>query len=149
MRNSSHWSKSSAPCRLEWRPSRLLVAAQWMLGVLAAASIVASEMPRAWAWPAALVALAWGGWTARRESRRAPQAWVWPGQGAVTVDDLAVEEVALHWRGPLAFVRWRDHAGRVRRSSWWPDTLDAGSRRELRLAALARSAARASRSMAP
>ena len=120
-----------------------------LLGILAAIAVVASEMPTAWAWPLALVALACGTWLARREAMRPRQAWVWPEHGPVTVDGVAIDEVMLRWQGPLAFVRWRDGSGRVRRLGWWPDTLPPAARRELRLAVLARIPARAAASMAP
>ena len=66
MRNSPRWSNGSVNCRLEWRPSRLLQAVLILLGVLGAVSVLASEMPRSWAWPIAVAALAWGGWQACR-----------------------------------------------------------------------------------
>ena len=61
MRNSPRWSNGSVNCRLEWRPSRLLQAVLILLGVLGAVSVLASELPRPWAWPVAVAALAWGG----------------------------------------------------------------------------------------
>ncbi|WP_249470668.1 hypothetical protein [Luteimonas galliterrae] len=121
-----------------------------MLALLGALSLVVSEMPRAWAWPLAAAALAYGGAKARHEARKPAQAWFWPGDGRpATADGVAARDVAVAWRGPLAFVRWRDAAGRWRRQSWWPDTLPAARRRELRLAAASVRASRSAASMAP
>ena len=52
-----------------------------------------------------------------------------------------MEDLDVEWRGALAFLRWRDAAGRTQRRGFWPDTLPAGKRRELRLAAPARPGA--------
>lgn len=137
MRNSPRWSNGSVNCRLEWRPSRLLQGLLILLGVLAAASVLASEMPRAFAWPVAVAALGRGAWQARREGRSARLAFWFPGSGrAPAVDGKPMLEVRLDWRGPLAFLHWRERAGgRWRHATWWPDTLPAARRRELRLAA--------------
>jgi toxin CptA len=67
---------------------------------------------------------------------------------AVSVDGARVEDFTVHWRGPLAFARWRDGQGGVHRLAWWPDTLPASARRELRLAAPAQSNASGAHSMA-
>ncbi|MBD9469221.1 hypothetical protein [Pseudoxanthomonas sp. PXM01] len=151
MRNLPRWSNGSVNCRLEWRPSRLLQASLILLGVLAATSVLTSEMPRLFAWPAAIAALAHGVWRARTEGRRHPQAFWFPGNGRPpTVDGRPMVDARLHWRGPLAFLRWRDQAGgRWRRAAWWPDTLPAAQRRELRLAAGDRDAGRHRRDRAP
>ena len=136
--------------RIEWRPSRWLLTAILVLGVLAALSILASEMPRILAWPLALAALAHGARLFRRERRRTPQSFVLRGEATpVLVDGVAVEGFELQWRGPLAFARWRDRQGRRQRRTWWPDTLPAARRRELRLAAPVPRAARGGASMAP
>jgi toxin CptA len=66
-----------------------------------------------------------------------------------TLDGQPIDNVRLQWRGPLAFLFWRDRQGRPQRLSWWPDTLPAASRRELRLAASCLEAARSHRQMAP
>jgi toxin CptA len=150
MPKSLRWSNASVSCRLEWRPSRWLIVAILALAVLAAFSALASEMPRAWAWPSALAALAYGGWRARREARKPVRAWFWPGTDQpATVDGVVAHDVVIAWRGPLAFVHWRDADGRRHRLSWWPDTLPAMRRRELRLAAPLAQASRSPASMAP
>lgn len=121
-----------------------------LLGLLAAVALLASEMPRTWAWPLAVVALGYAGWLARREARKPAQAWFWPGTDLpATIDGAVARDVEVAWRGPLAFVRWRDADGRVRRRSWWPDTLPPARRRELRLAAPSAQASPAAASMAP
>ena len=144
-------SPPSAPCRLEWRPSRWLLAALVALSVLAPLSILGSDMPRPWAWPAAALAALYAALLLRREARRPPCALLIPPQGSVaaSIDGQPVAALQVDWRGPLAFVRWRDAHGRVGRLAWWPDTLPAPARRELRLAAQARAASSAPPQMAP
>src|SRR5690606_23439415 len=88
-----------------------------LLAVLAPLAVLASEMPRRAAWPLAVLALGWGGRRAWREWHRPPLALDWP----------PPEGTAVQWRGPLLFVR-----GPGLRLAWWPDTLDEGTRRELR-----------------
>ena len=51
-------------------------------------------------------------------------------------------------RGPLAFLHWRDRHGHRHRASFWPDTLPAGMRRELKIAMQRREAASDRPSMA-
>jgi toxin CptA len=133
-----------------WRPSRWLLAALLAMTPLAILSVLASEMPRVAAWPLALATLVYGGWLAYRERSRPLRELVFPGNGApVLVDGVPITEVVLQWRGPLAFLRWRDGKGCRHRLLWWPDTLPAAARRELRLAAPDREAARGRPSMAP
>ncbi len=138
----------AAGCRLERRASRWLAAALALLGVLAAVAVLASEMPRVAAWPLALAALARGAWLARREATAAPGGIVVAG-GGCSVDGRAVEALAVRWRGPLAFVQWREAGGRRGAQAFWPDNLPAARRRELRLAAPAPAPARGAASMAP
>ncbi|MFT3896096.1 MAG: hypothetical protein QM719_00050 [Thermomonas sp.] len=119
------------------------------LGLLAGLSLLASDLPRACAWPAAFVAAGWGAWLAKRESSRKPLAICWRADGALLVEGQRVEAAGLQWRGPLAFLAWRDGKGRRHRLAWWPDTLPSPQRRELRLAAAAAEAARHRARMAP
>ena len=142
-------SSTSVTCRCEWRPSRWLTRALRVLAVLAALSVLASEMPRATAWPLAAAALAWGMWSARRYRRRAPRSLCWAAGRLPEIDGAIARGAAVHWRGPLAFLRWRDADGRVRRLAWWPDTLPSATRRELRLVARAVPDTPAAPSMAP
>ena len=67
----------------------------------------------------------------------------------VYLDGVTLDQAALEWRGPLALLRYRDRDGRHRRRIWWPDTLDAAGRRELRLAWPVQAPTPDSRSMAP
>ena len=148
MPNSPHSSSASATCRIDWRPSAVACGALIALGLLAALSILASDLPRACAWPPALLAPAWGAWLARRQWRRAPLPLCWRADGALFVGGERVDAAELHWRGPLAFLSWR-RAGKAGRLAWWPDTLPAAGRRELRLAAMAADAAHPRTRMAP
>ena len=148
MWNSGLWSNNSAPCRIEWRPSRVLVAALMLLGVLGAVSLLASEIPASAAWLFALGSLASGARFARKEAGRPLLQLAWSARG-LEVEGRKVDDPCLDWRGPLVFLRWRDADGRPCRVSWWPDTLDGHARRELRLAASAASPVRATPSMAP
>jgi toxin CptA len=150
MTHSLHSSSASVSCRLDWRPSRWLIGALLLLAVLASVSIMASDMPQMTAWPLAIIALAYGGWQARAESRKRHREFVFPGNDLpVMLDGRPVEAVVVQWRGPLAFVSWRGRGGRRERLAWWPDTLSAARRRELRLAAGAADATRQRALMAP
>ncbi|QOD90225.1 hypothetical protein H2514_08225 [Lysobacter sp. CW239] len=158
MPNSPTWSSTSATCRLEWRPSRWLIGSLSGLGLSAALSLLAADLPPLVAWPGAVVAMAYGMWLARREAGK-PMVELCLRDGVVTVDGEPVDRFQVDWRGSLAFVRWqaaphrdtrqRGGSPRRRRLVWWPDTLAAAERRELRLAAPPETPARTARSMAP
>lgn len=143
--------RTAAPgARIEWRPSRCLLAAMLLLGAFAAGSVLASEMPRPLAWPLSAVAAGYGLWLFRRERRRPALSLVLGGDPfRAEVDGEPVDGFDLQWRGPLAYASWRDRDGRRRRLAWWPDTLAPARRRELRLAVPAARAARQGTSMAP
>ena len=68
---------------------------------------------------------------------------------AATIDGRDMNDFQVQWRGPLAFLQWRDGEGRRQRLHGWPGTLDALARRELRLAMAARMPTRPARSVAP
>ncbi|MGN6151821.1 MAG: hypothetical protein ACTHOH_07400 [Lysobacteraceae bacterium] len=142
-------SNASAPSRFELRPSRWAIGGVLALSVLAPLAVLASEMPRVFAWPLALLACAVGVWSARTEARRPVCRLVVDGDGQTTVDGVVVTDLCVDWRGPLAFVAWRDASDRIARGSFWPDTLDAGGRRELRLAVDRIDAVRRAGRMAP
>jgi len=112
-----------------------VVSALCLLAALAAVSLMASDLPRPVAWLSAAAVFAAGLYRASRESRQRPCAIVIAADGRTTVDGHPVEGLDVQWRGSLAFLRWRDASGRMQRRSFWPDTLPAGKRRELRLAA--------------
>ncbi|WP_368565800.1 hypothetical protein [Pseudoxanthomonas sp. UTMC 1351] len=150
MSRSHRLSSGSVSCRLEWRPSRWLQGTLALLGLLAPWSVLLSEMPRWAAWPLVAGVLAYTFWLIRRERRKPVRNLVFPGNDSpVQVDGVAVESVTVQWRGPLAFVTWREPGGSRRRLSWWPDTLPPERRRELRLAAGLQDASRHRSGMAP
>ncbi|GAA4867209.1 hypothetical protein GCM10023332_19460 [Luteimonas vadosa] len=120
-----------------------------LMAPVASLCVLASEMPRPAAWPLAMVALAHGAWCAGRERGRPPVSFLFSGPGRTLVDGEAATDVAVRWRGPLAFVRWCDADGRVAHRSWWPDTLPPAARRELRLATARLHPAQRTPSMAP
>ena len=149
MSKSRRLSIASAPCRLEWRPSRQVGAALWCLALLAPSCVVGSDLPLAWALPLAALAAAVGARDAWGHGRQ-PVALlvIHAGRGAPTCDAEPVERLLVRWRGPLAFLRWRDRGGRTRRVVFAPDTLAAGARRELKLVMQRREAAAGGPSMA-
>lgn len=149
MPTSSNWSSTSAICRLEWRPSAGVALALGALGLLAAIAVIASEAPRAVAWPLALAAVADGTWLAARHWRAPVRQLCWIAGRSPELDGAELAAATLQWRGPLAFLRWRDADGRTQRLAWWPDTLPRHARRELKLVALAAVDMPATASMAP
>lgn len=135
MPSSPNSSPASAPFRLEWRPSRWPVLALLVLAPFSAACVLLSGIPPLPARLLAGAALAWGLWQARSQARRQPHALVVDADGVAILDGCAVQRWKVHWRGPLAFAHLVDVAGRRHTLAWWPDTLPAAARRELRLAA--------------
>jgi toxin CptA len=119
------------------------------IGLLGAIAVISSEMPRVLAWPLAMGGAFHAAWLAHRESRRPRCELVWPMEGDPILDGHVLRRARLDWRGPLAFLRWRDDQGRLRHLAWWPDTLSTQARRELRLAAASRVSTRPAASMAP
>ena len=148
MPTSTRSSNASAPCRLDWRPSPALAGALALIGLLAAGAVLASELPSPMSWLLAAAAALYGAWLARRELRAAPQRWRVE-TGAVSLDGTPLDAPSLQWRGPLAVLRYRDGAGRLRHRVWWPGSLDAAGRRELRLAWAVQTPTPDPRSMAP
>ena len=120
------------------------------LGQLAAIAVIASELPWMLAVPVACIALFYGEWLARCESRREVAEIVIPPHEAVpTIDGSPMADLQVQWRGPLAFLHWHDEQGRRRYLQGWPDNLPPGERRELRLAMATRAPAHSPRSVAP
>lgn len=129
----------SAPCRLEWRPSRWQVAAHILFALLMPWVATASALPTAAQWPLGLAAAAGTAVQGWRHARRRPLTFVIPaGDAPAQVDGLAVDALALHDRGPLLQLSWRCN-GRYHARLFWPDTLPPTRRRELRLAIRGRS----------
>lgn len=117
---------------LEWQPSRWRCLALALLGPLAALSALASGLPRPVALMLAALACIRGGvlaWRERRDTARRIRITA----AGLQVDGVAVELEAVRWRGPLVTLAYRQ-AGRRLRLLGWPDSLDAGARRELKLA---------------
>lgn len=137
------------PCRCELRPSRWLIGAMLVLSALAPIAVLASAMPHALAWPLAVFAVAAGLRMAWREHRLPALGVVIDADGRASIDGNSVDAFRVDWRGPLAFLTWRDADGRLRRRSLWPDTLPPASRRELRLAVPPDGDGQAPPSMAP
>lgn len=134
MQNSTHWSSTSAPCRLEWRPSRWVTGALIALALLAPSCVLQSGMPRVVAWPLAMLAGAWGAWSAWRERHRPSRVFEFGGRPVgASLDGEALAAARIAWRGSLAMLHWRDGEGREGRLAWWPDTLPGDARRRLRL----------------
>ena len=138
-----NWSDASSNCRLEWRPSRWMIALLAALTVAACVALHASYLPPRIALGAEAVAALYGIGLVAVELRKPRVSLAWSGGGAPwqvvhgeRVEPLA--HVAAGFRGGLVVLTVRDEAsGRSRRFVWWPDTLDVSARRSLRLAASA------------
>ena len=150
MKHLPHSSSASVGCRLEWRPSRWVILAILLAGLLAPLSILVSGMPAWAAWPLATLMLAHALWLARNEQRKPVRNVFFPGNDlTVKVDGEPVDQARVEWRGPLSFVSWKAVDGRRHRLSWWPETLPPARARELRLAANAMDTAPHRSAMAP
>lgn len=148
---SSNTSASSRPEPGEpfaWRTSRQQQAVLATLTAGAVLAVLNCALPAVAAFPVAAVVAVRGGWLVVREGRRPPlRLTLAPGHAEVDGARVAALEVA--WRGPLAFLWWRDAAGRVHRRTWWPDVLPPRDRRRLRLAAGNETASPVVASVAP
>ncbi|KLJ02160.1 hypothetical protein WQ56_04250 [Luteimonas sp. FCS-9] len=83
-----------------------------------------------------------------RESRCPPRQVVVQAPGRILLDGRPLEAPCLQWRGPIVRLAWRE-GRRTHSLLWWPDTLRAPQRRELRLAAASPAQPRRAESMAP
>ena len=137
---STRWSATSPTCRLDWRPSRLRAACLVLVGILAAASLPMTALPERAAIALGAACLAWALGRAWWDLRRSPGTLVleadapgatWMG----ATGEIALADLTVSWRGPLASVVGRDPAGKLRHLAFWPDTLPGPARRALRLAA--------------
>ena len=138
---------SSAPSstfRIDWRPSRWLAAGLAGLGLLAAASLMLSNLPGLPAASLAALSLLQGLRLGFRERRRpacrlvredASGWWRVDAGGGVT----PLQDVRWQLRGPLAVMRGREGSGRRCQFTWGPDTLSPSARRQLRLAGVVSS----------
>lgn len=139
MVKSPHLLQESAIFRIEWWPSPLCERMLWALALLAPFALWASDLPRAVALLMAPAALAWGVRDARRYAAGQGAVLQIPlGQAPVICAGQPVEQLQVRWRGPLVFMHWQDAGGRTQRCVFFPDTLDADTRRELRLALMQR-----------
>ena len=145
---SSTPSSSGSAVSIDWRPSRWVVATLWCFGPLGALSLLVLDLPSVVAWPAAFLVVIAGWRAARRDAGRTPLAVAWPCKGPPSIDGTPLARARLQWRGPLAFLQWRE-GGRLRALSWWPDTLPPAARRELRLATGGQAGAPDGGSVAP
>lgn len=133
-------SNESLNCRIDWRPSGSLLLAIAALTGLAVVSVWLSAMP----WPVALLCtltcLSQGLHLLRKESAK-PAASIFlssdSGEALLNFPDgqQSWTQVRILFRGPLASLVGRDGLGQGRRLLWWPDTLPASARRQLRLVA--------------
>ena len=144
MSKSRRLSSASAQCpplRIEWRPSRQATLALGLLALLAPFSLLASGIPPRLALALALPSLLAGVRMTCGYAGLPSLALLVPvGAQPVCRDGEPVADFEVHWRGPLAFARWRQGDKR-RRIAFFPDTLEAAARRALKLAMQRRHAA--------
>lgn len=117
---------------LRWRPSRWQSAALALLAGLAPAALLDSALPRALAWPLALLAFGHGLRLLQRHRRSPPRRLQAAPGGPLRIDGVPLRAPALAWRGPLAVLHGRAPDGARIALAWWPDTLPPPARRELR-----------------
>jgi hypothetical protein len=135
-------------CRIDLRPSRWLAFALLASGALAAGGLFMTNLPLVGAVMFSPVCLGWGAWFASVEIRRNPTEVVFRSDGNVEVDGARVADFRIDWQGPITRLQWRGN-GRWTRVAAWPDVVDAGARRELRLWALAHRADASTAAVAP
>ncbi|MBW8311897.1 MAG: hypothetical protein K0M64_07645 [Rhizobium sp.] len=136
-------SSASSTCRIDWRPSRWLPRVLRLIGLLAGLSLLLSALPASLRSPLAALAAAEGWRLARRERRRPPLSLSATG-AILRIMNGGEEGPVLHAprlreQGPLTLLCATLPGGRRLRLAWWPDTLDAAGRRQLRLAVAAMS----------
>lgn len=149
MRRRPHSSPISVPFRCECRPSRWLVAALGLLGMLAAFAALSCDLEALVAWPLAGLALLWSCRLMGREWQRPVRRLLVPATAQpARLDERMLDELQLFERGPLVLLRWRS-GGQRGNLLFLPDTLPRGRRRELRLAVRAHAVSREAGTMAP
>ena len=140
IRSCNPLSRSSSSFLIDWRPSRLLCLAHGALALLAVLSLFLSALP-----PVACVlgtlAIVVSAWAAIRRLATLPaQVLRIAGDGSWVVllcvgrPPRLFSRARLALRGPMASLQATDAEGRAIQWNWWPDTLAAASRRQLRLA---------------
>lgn len=142
-------SPGSAPCQLEWQPSRWQCRALIAMGALMPWALWATDLPTPWGLASGFVAMA-GTWLEAWRYARGPGCmFVIPAdEGPAQVDDAPVEDLQMRRRGPLVQLAWRQQ-GRRHWRLFWPDTLPQAQARELRLAVRAHCISRSPPAVAP
>ncbi|WP_434990639.1 hypothetical protein [Xanthomonas melonis] len=150
MPTTPHSSPIFAPCRLEWHPSRGLAFALLLMALLAQCAVWGCGAP---IWgrlvlSGVAVLLAFRSLTQllRSPVRQLVVPWA---DAAASVDGERMEDLRVRWRGPIAVVSWQGRGNRRIRLHFWPDTLSATQRRELRLAAQAHAISSRAPQVAP
>nr|WP_172407456.1 hypothetical protein [Stenotrophomonas maltophilia] len=142
-------SPGSAPCQLEWQPSRWQCRALIAMGALMPWALWATDLPTPWGLASGFVAMAVTWLEAWRYARRPGRMFVIPAdEGPAQVDDAPVEDLQMRRRGPLVQLAWRQQ-GRRHWRLFWPDTLPQAQARELRLAVRAHCISRSPPAVAP
>ncbi|OGT59148.1 MAG: hypothetical protein A3E01_20175 [Gammaproteobacteria bacterium RIFCSPHIGHO2_12_FULL_63_22] len=118
----------------------MLCLAHGVLALLAILSLFLSALPQVACWLGVL-AIVVPAWIAiRRLASRPAQVLRIAGDGSWAVllcvgrPPRLFSKARLGIRGPMAFLQASDGAGRPIQWNWWPDTLPAAARRQLRLA---------------
>ena len=148
-----HSSSALPICRVDWRPSRVLIAATAVIGSLSLLSLRLSALPTSIAAMLSALVVVHSVWLIANDLKRPPFTLAWQGGDAVAVLNFADRQqslsgLTLSMRGPLAGIRGKDEAGKTHTYLWWPDTLSSAARRQLRLAGQVRKEPDTSNSVA-
>ena len=133
-------SRSSSSFLIDWRPSRLVCVAHAVLALLASLSLFLSALPPVACGLGTLAIVVSACSAIRRQAIRPVQVLRIAGDGSWAVLLCAGQpprlfpKTRLGIRGPMAVLRAWDTEGRSFQCNWWPDTLPAAARRQLRLA---------------
>jgi toxin CptA len=140
IRSCNPLSRSSSSFLIDWRPSRWLCLAQGVLALLAVLSLFLSALPLVACVLGALAIFFSASTAIRRLATRPAQVLRIAGDGSWVVllcvgrPPRLFSKARLGLRGPIASLQARDAEGHAIQWNWWPDTLPAASRRQLRLA---------------
>lgn len=140
-------SSAYSNCRIDWRPSPGLRIALLILALLAVVSLWLSALPTALAGAGSLAVLDYTLRLLRQEAAREAFRLNWNSSEKTAELNFerhsqSLQAVRVVQRGPLATLQACDERGRRQRYVWWPDTLPADARRQLRLATVAARPAR-------